>query len=298
MTDQRQTVLFEVPDDIRQGREPTFKPIEKPIWTEAKSALVARYLYYFVMITKHGTYIDGFAGPQKESHLDAWSARRVLESRPRWLRSFILCDRDPAQVQRIRDMVDAQPPREPKEPKREVEVLPGDFNQLVGDIVERPSVRDTVATFCLLDQRTTECHWSTVQALAAAREAEYKTELFYFLAVGWLGRSLRARTRNQEPADLWWGSGEWETLIGMRQHQMAQVARQRFLDELGYRSALAWPIYGRRSGGRIMYYMIHATDHPDAPNLMSRAYRTATSRAEPMEELQLEFELFRAPDPS
>ena len=33
------------------------------IWTENKASLIARYLYYFVLVTKHGTYVDGFAGP-------------------------------------------------------------------------------------------------------------------------------------------------------------------------------------------------------------------------------------------
>ena len=27
-------------------------------------SLIQRWGYYFVMVTKHGTYIDGFAGPQ------------------------------------------------------------------------------------------------------------------------------------------------------------------------------------------------------------------------------------------
>jgi hypothetical protein len=37
-----------------------------------------------------------------------------------------------------------------------------------------------------------------------------------------------------------------------------------------------------------MYYMVHATDHPLAPSLMSRAYRKAGLPKEPVEQLQLE----------
>jgi hypothetical protein len=40
-----------------------FKPAERAIWTENKAKLIERYLFYFVLITKHGAYIDGFAGP-------------------------------------------------------------------------------------------------------------------------------------------------------------------------------------------------------------------------------------------
>jgi hypothetical protein len=38
----------------------------------------------------------------------------------------------------------------------------------------------------------------------------------------------------------------------------------------------AWPILGRFHGARIMYFMIHATDHLEAPKLMTRAYEAAT----------------------
>jgi hypothetical protein len=41
-----------------------FKPAQRAIWTENKAKLIERYLYYFVLVTKHGAYIDGFAGPQ------------------------------------------------------------------------------------------------------------------------------------------------------------------------------------------------------------------------------------------
>src|SRR5262245_10500344 len=69
-----------------------FKPAQRPIWTEDKSKLIERYLYYFVMITKHGAYIDGFAGPQYASKPDAWAAKLVLESKPPFLRNFWLCE--------------------------------------------------------------------------------------------------------------------------------------------------------------------------------------------------------------
>ena len=39
-----------------------------------------------------------------------------------------------------------------------------------------------------------------------------------------------------------------------------------------------------------MYYMIHATDHPAAPKLMSRAYEKAVKPKEPYKQLILEFE--------
>ena len=60
------------------------------MWTAHKARFIERYLYYFVLVTKHGTYIDGFAGPQQPDDAEMWTAKRVLESEPRWLRHFYL----------------------------------------------------------------------------------------------------------------------------------------------------------------------------------------------------------------
>jgi hypothetical protein len=40
-----------------------------------------------------------------------------------------------------------------------------------------------------------------------------------------------------------------------------------------------------------MYYMIHATDHPEAPKLMERVYNKALQVKEPLDQLQLELGL-------
>jgi hypothetical protein len=37
-----------------------------------------------------------------------------------------------------------------------------------------------------------------------------------------------------------------------------------------------------------MYYMIHATDHPEVPKFMRRAYRCAIYPLEPTEQFKLE----------
>ncbi len=47
------------------------------------------------------------------------------------------------------------------------------------------------------------------------------------------------------------------------------------------------PFSASDTGGRVMYYMIHATDHPEAPKFMSRAYRRAVLPLEPIEQLSL-----------
>jgi hypothetical protein len=89
--------------DIAQGppAEPKIIPLREPIWTENKAKLIERYLFYFVMITKHGTYIDGFAGPQEPDKPQMWAAKLVLESDPRWFRNFYLFDAEEAQVEAL-----------------------------------------------------------------------------------------------------------------------------------------------------------------------------------------------------
>jgi hypothetical protein len=81
----READLFEFGDPPAQRSVVKLRPLRNPIWTENKVRLIERYLYYFVLITKHGTYIDGFAGPQYEDRPDAWAARLVLEIEPKWL---------------------------------------------------------------------------------------------------------------------------------------------------------------------------------------------------------------------
>ena len=55
---------------------------------------------------------------------------------------------------------------------------------------------------------------------------------------------------------------------------------KRFEQELGYGKALVYPIHSQRRGGKVMYHMIHATDHPEASPLMIRAYRKVAGRPE------------------
>ncbi|MFL6210933.1 MAG: three-Cys-motif partner protein TcmP [Pyrinomonadaceae bacterium] len=272
--------------------EPKIKPITHPIWTENKAKLIERYLLYFVFITHHGTYIDGFAGPQEPDKPEMWAARLVLESEPRWLRHFHLFDINPDQIARLESLKAAQPTHDSKGGRinRDINIYPGDFNENVHNLLTSGSITQKEATFCLLDQWTTQCHWSSLQALANYKEAgNNKIELFYFLAVGWLGRTIAGTTQNKQKLRDWWGGDDWEQLRGVRKYKQADIIAQRFKKEFGYKSVKSWPIFERpEKGGKIMYYMIHATDHPEAPRLMARAYDRAVF-TEPYEQLQMEF---------
>lgn len=261
------------------------RPPTRPVWTENKATLVERYVRYFLFITHHGTYIDGFAGPQSSDHDGMWTAERILELEPKWLRRFYLCDIDPAQCKELQELVDRQPP-----PERACYVKQGNFNSVIDEILASGDV-DKGAVFCLLDQRTFECEWSTLQKIANHTKDGHKIELFYFLAQGWLDRSLKAVTRNDDKPRNWWGRDDWKDLIGMQSIHRAQMVCSRFQDELGYKHVKPWSIYENNAERRIMYFMIHASDHDEAPKLMYRAYCNVHKPPETPEQLGIQIDV-------
>lgn len=222
--------------------------------------------------------MDGFAGPQNDGQVEAWSAELVLKSEPKWLRHFFLCEKSTKGFAALRRLKKSQPiPRDRNGKKlyRNIEIWPGDFNKNVAEILKGGKITQKEAAFCLLDQRMFECHWETVKKLAAYKnEPNKKIELLYFLGVGWLHRSLSG-IRYTEKMDKWWGRKDWQQLKTMTHIAIADLMRDRFQKELGYRFAAAYPIYDRENGNRVMYYMIHASDHEDAPTLMVRAHHKA-----------------------
>ena len=82
---EKEPPLFEyspLPGQERLPAEIAVKSPDFPVWTDNKAKFIMSYLRYFVLLTKHGTYIDGFAGPQEECETDSWSAKLVLGSEP------------------------------------------------------------------------------------------------------------------------------------------------------------------------------------------------------------------------
>lgn len=267
-----------------------FRSLRYPLWTQNKARLIRAYLQLFEFITHHGTYIDGFAAPQRAEHADTWAAKLVLELEPKWFRDFWLCDINPTGVQRLRALQAVH-----SSPTRRVNVLDGNFNERVLDILNSGEITKSKATFALLDQRTFECEWRTVELLARYKTSGNKIEMFYFFPTGWVDRSLAAVCKGQTEArvERWWGGSDWRKLIGMDKTIRARLLATRFEKEFGYKKAVPYPVHSERWGGRVMYHMIHSTDHPDAFSLMVRAYRKVSGRPElEINERQLDLEDF------
>lgn len=280
-----QLTLFDLPKSQESSKpRHRFSPIHKALWTEHKARLIGTYLYYFTLVTRHGVYIDGFAGPQRSDQLDSWAAKLVLENEPRWIRNFFLCDVDRGKASELERLREAQPHTK----GRTIEVACANFNSHVDTVLATDKISESTATFCLLDQRTFECNWSTVQKIAR-RKSKRKIEIFYFVPTGWLARSISGLKDADLVMSRWWGRNDWTCLQGMRNIEIADTFRQRFEKELGYSYAFSWPIHETQNGQRIMYYMIHASDHYEAPKLMDRAYRFVTNRSETSTQLLFEF---------
>ena len=259
------------------------KTSDRPVWSESKAELIAQYLKYFVYVTKHGTYIDAFAGPQTDRSEHAWTAKLVLESEPRWLRNFHLFDQSQDQVRHLKRLASTHR-------TRNIRIHHGNSNRVIPSVLPVGSIGEREATFCLLDQRTFECEWQLCEYISRLRPGPVKVEQFYFLANSWMQRALTAvgTTDTEAQVKAWLGCEDWRVFAKLRSLQRQEYFVDKFRYELGYRSVRAWPIYGQEAGkGVLMYYMIHATDHEEAPKLMSRAYRSAVTSADPVEQLEL-----------
>jgi len=154
------------------------------VWTENKAKLIERYLLYFVFITKHGTYIDGFAGPQDSTKPESWAANLVLGNEPKWLKHFHLFEIRPGKVEMLEELKRIQPERDSKGRKvsRDIHIYPGDFNINVQEMLNSGSIKPKEATFCLIDQITFECHWQTIKLLAEYKpDGSNKIEIFHDL---------------------------------------------------------------------------------------------------------------------
>lgn len=260
------------------------KALKRPVWSENKADLITRYLRYFVFITHHGTYIDAFAGPQTDRSEEAWTARSVTASEPKWLRNFHLFDESHSQIARLRRL--AHDNRD-----RNICVYHGDSNRLLPSVLPAGSIGQREATFCLLDQRTFECEWALCQHIAKLRPGPTRAAQFYFLANSWMPRAFAAIStpEGEQKVISWLGRDDWRSFAKSRPSDRVDEFVHKFKEELGYRSVKAWPIFERDAGaGVVMYYMVHATDHEEAPKLMYRAYCRAVDPPEPVEQLELD----------
>ena len=269
-------LLFDISELTLGEAEQKFRPFDTPIWTKNKAHFIARYLKSFTYVTKHGTYIDAFAGPQhKDSREESWAVKLVMENEPAWLRKFYLFDEDQKQIEYLHQLRKDYLSRHPDKPNRIVIVKEGDCNITLPQLLKENPIREREASFCLLDQWITECDWNTVTTVAKHKGHKdgKKIELFYFLPQGWIDRAIKSRKKDVvERHKKWWGNDGVMNFLKLNSYDRGRAMAERFRNELGYKHAFAFPIQKEGLHGRIMFWMIHATDHDRAPVLMMQAY--------------------------
>ena len=269
------------------------KPLKRRVWSENKAKLIAEYLRGFAYVTRHGTYIDAFAGPQSGRPGQDWAAQMVLANEPKWFRSFHLFDNSSDQVTLLRRLAS-------ENSDRDVRVYVGDSNRHLPTELPVGAIREREASFCLLDQRTFECEWQLCEHVSRMRPERMKVEQFYFLANSWMPRSLASisTAEGERKVAAWLGQDDWRAAFsGLSSPERVRVFVDKFETDLGYRFVDPWPIYHDVGGrGAVMYYMIHASDHPRAPTLMRNAYLKAVDPPEPIKQLNLPLEGLDSPE--
>lgn len=286
--------LFDMDALPVSGAEAQFRSIDTPLWTKNKARFIARYLKSFTYVTKHGTYIDAFAGPQHEDSRDeTWAAKLVMDNKPAWLRNFHLFDQDAQQIKHLEGLRDSYLAANNDGVKRMVSVTTGDCNLTLPAFLKEAPVREKEASFCLLDQRSTECAWETVKAVANHKGVSggSKIELFYFLPQGWIDRTIKSwRNGVEERCIRWWGRDGVMDFLKLSSFDRGLMMAKRFKEELGYKHSYPFPIQKEGEQGCIMFWMIHASDHDRATTLMTQAYRYIGAGGgldDPIEQLEL-----------
>jgi three-Cys-motif partner protein len=276
--------LFPVEDITATEPIKRFPRLHGQIWTHRKSLLIKLYLDLFVKVTFRGTYIDAFAGPQEENEFNPenWSAKRLWEANPgsnrKRIDKFELFEQKPKSVKRLKNMVSST-----SKDKRSINIHEGDANILVPAFFKERTPKGP--TFCLLDQRSVECHWDTVKQIASYKIKDHKPEIFYFLMASWKDRSLAKRLQcSPEEIAKWWGKDDIQTPKDLTTEQLGAAFTEKFKKELGYKYAYSFPIWDNvnlEKKGKTKFFMIHASDHDAATNLMFSAYNKLGSGYNP-----------------
>lgn len=275
-TTEKLPALFSL-EEFASAKPPSPAAIEGNVWTRHKAQLIARYLYSFLSVTKNGIYIDAFAGPQTvEDRQDSWAALQLLEKKSIFLNRAYLFEQDQSKIDFLDELQTKYCQGWTRLWKRQVMVFPGDCNREIPECLKKHPIKSNKAAFALLDQRTHECTWELVKTLATHKTGGTKIELFYFLAQGWMDRSIKSSTTSEKLGEIaaWWGGSDWPDFVKKKSFARAQHMEDRFKNELGYEYARAFPMYDKGHEGKIMFWLIHASDHPRAIPLMISAYRS------------------------
>jgi three-Cys-motif partner protein len=264
------------------------------IWTKSKLDLLKDYLDAFTTATKikspkERIYLDLFGGEPENvdrttlSPIDG-SARIALDTtNPPFtrLRFFEL----PQNAAKLRTTLQQE------FPGRDLRVYEGDCNDSIHEALADLH-RDDVAwapTFAFIDPNGPDCHWATLEALAAHKgpEAKTKVELWMLFPVPLFQRMLprtgAVRQEDEERITLMYGTPAWHAVLAAKldgeisateaREEYVNLMRWRLEQELGY----SWThhLMVNNESNRPIYYMVFATDSDPGKKIMRDLYEKA-----------------------
>ena len=159
----------------------------------------------------------------------------------------------------------------------------GDVNVVLPGLIQQ-EVPVRSPCFCLLDPQGTELHWSTVASVALAPGRRRKPELLILfpLAMGFLRlltTSKQMSSEQKDQVDRLFPTREWWNIYQDRlSGKIAPAdAKEQYLEiyagelrRLGYwvHTLLITTAAAAGAGGRELYYLVFASDHPAGERIM------------------------------
>ena len=123
-----------------KDRRSSLELFERLFWTRNKAKLIERYLNLFVMVTKHGVYIDGFAAHSGTTTKMVGRQNSFWKASRRGCGNFSMGD-----FSQKLSIAGKPTSGAATYPRRTIELWKGDFNELVDEVLaNHPSRKDGV----------------------------------------------------------------------------------------------------------------------------------------------------------
>lgn len=260
-------------------------------WTRGKLDLLHRYLDAFTTASKSAgerIYLDLFGGQAVNrerltgADLDGSAKIALSISDPDFtqLRFF---EQEPY-ASRLRESLNSD------FPSRHFEVVAGDCNSTISEVLARLSSLNWAPTFAFVDPTGPDIHWSTLESLARFKKpTTTKTEIWILLAAGMFTRTLptdgTVRPEDALKLTTMYGTEQWRAIYEGRlsgaltpadaRKEYVNLMRWRLEQYLGYK----WthPLEISNEQDHSIYHMIFATDHDAGNQIMTSLYKKAAN---------------------
>jgi three-Cys-motif partner protein len=268
------------------------------VWAIDKLEIVRQYLPRFGNACKNRAptfyLVDGFAGPGinriKETGELVWGTPLLgLQSQPEFS-SCVFMDYGKKNVQSLKARTEMFGPR--------AIVERGDSNVDLIPLM-REHVNERCPSLVLLDPEGGELSFDTVLDIAKFRKGKFKAEQLILLAThtGFMrGLFLKKPPPKWAPEMMHrvFGTDGWTAIYERRLNEdissgeavreYVDLYRYQIKYKLGYEWVLARPIREKGWTGRVLYFLVFATDHRAGHDIMDHIFKTVVGERPPAPE--------------